>query len=32
VGDGHIIVRHPDTEVVTGAIKTILETIQVTYG
>jgi biotin carboxylase len=32
VGDGHIIVRHPDTEVVTDAIKTILETIQISYG
>jgi len=32
VGDGHIIVRHPDTEVVTAAIKTILETIQISYG
>ena len=32
VGDGHIIVRHPDTEVVIGAIKTILETIQIFYG
>jgi hypothetical protein len=32
VGDGHIIVRHPDTEVVTRAIKTILDTIQISYG
>jgi biotin carboxylase len=32
VGDGHIIVRHPETEVVTSAIKTIHETIQISYG
>jgi ATP-grasp domain-containing protein len=31
-GDGHVIVRHPDTEVVTAAMKTIIETIQVQYG
>jgi hypothetical protein len=31
-GDGHVIVRHPDTEVVTAAMKTIVETIQVQYG
>jgi biotin carboxylase len=31
-GDGHVIVRHPDTEVVTAAVKTIIETIQVQYG
>ena len=31
-GDGHILVRHPETEVVIAAIETILETIQITYG
>ena len=31
-GDGHVIVRDPDTEVVTAAMKTIIETIQVRYG
>jgi hypothetical protein len=28
-GDGYVIVRDPDTEVVRGAMKTIIETIQV---
>ena len=31
-GDGHVIVRHPDTEVVKAALKTIIETIQVQYA
>lgn len=31
-GDGHVIVRHPDTEVVKAAMQTIIETIQVHYG
>jgi biotin carboxylase len=31
-GDGHVIVRHPDTEVVLAAMKTVIETIQVQYG
>ena len=31
-GDGHINVRHPDTEVVIAAIKTIIETIRIEYG
>jgi hypothetical protein len=31
-GDGHVIVRDPDTAVVTAAMKTIIETIQVQYG
>jgi hypothetical protein len=31
-GDGYVIVRDPDTEVVTAAMKTIIETIQVQYG
>jgi phosphoribosylaminoimidazole carboxylase (NCAIR synthetase) len=31
-GDGHIIVRDPDTEVVTDAMKTIIDTIQISYG
>ncbi|HSK02245.1 MAG TPA: ATP-grasp domain-containing protein [Kofleriaceae bacterium] len=31
-GDGHVIVRHPDTAVVEAAMKTVIETIQVHYG
>jgi len=31
-GDGHVIVRDPDTNVVLQAMKTIVETIQVHYG
>jgi len=31
-GDGYVIARHPDTEVVERAMKTIIETIQVQYG
>jgi hypothetical protein len=31
-GDGYIIIRDPDTEVVTAAMKTIIETIGVEYG
>jgi hypothetical protein len=31
-GDGYLIVRHPDTEVVTAAIETILDTLGVEYG
>jgi hypothetical protein len=31
-GDGHVIVRHPDTAVVETALKTIIETVQVHYG
>jgi formate-dependent phosphoribosylglycinamide formyltransferase (GAR transformylase) len=31
-GDGHVIVRDPDTEVVKQAMQTIIETIQVQYG
>jgi biotin carboxylase len=31
-GDGYLIVRDPDTEVVTAAIETIIETIGVEYG
>jgi hypothetical protein len=31
-GDGHVIVRHPDTEVVKQAMQAIIETIQVHYG
>ncbi len=31
-GDGHVIVRHPDTEVVKKAMSQIIETIQVHYG
>jgi biotin carboxylase len=31
-GDGYVIARDPDTEVVKAAVKTIIETIQVEYG
>jgi biotin carboxylase len=31
-GDGYIVVRHPETEVVHAAVKTIIETIGVEYG
>ena len=31
-GDGYVIARDPDTEVVKAAMKTIIETIQVQYG
>lgn len=31
-GDGHVIVRHPDTAVVEAAMRTVIETIQVHYG
>jgi len=31
-GDGYVIVRDPDTEVVAAAMTTIIETIQVHYG
>jgi hypothetical protein len=31
-GDGYIIVRHPETEVVQAAVKTITETVGVEYG
>ncbi|HWO18838.1 MAG TPA: ATP-grasp domain-containing protein [Kofleriaceae bacterium] len=31
-GDGHVIVRHPDTAAVEAALKTIIETVQVHYG
>ncbi|HMG53076.1 MAG TPA: ATP-grasp domain-containing protein, partial [Kofleriaceae bacterium] len=31
-GDGYVIVRDPDTAVVTAAMKTVIETIQVQYG
>ncbi len=31
-GDGYVIVRDPDTEVVKAAMKTIIETIQIHYG
>jgi hypothetical protein len=31
-GDGYITVRHPETEVVHAAVKTIIETIGVEYG
>ena len=31
-GDGYVIVRDPDTEVVKAAVKTIIETIQISYA
>ncbi len=31
-GDGHVIVRHGDTDVVKRAVKTIIETIRVDYA
>ena len=31
-GDGYVIVRHPDTEVVKAALQTVIENIQITYG
>ena len=31
-GDGHVIVRHPDTEVVKAAMKTVIEAIGIEYG
>jgi hypothetical protein len=31
-GDGYVIVRDPDTEVVKAAVKTIIETIQIAYA
>ncbi|GMV12030.1 MAG: ATP-grasp domain-containing protein [Polyangiaceae bacterium] len=31
-GDGYVIVRDPDTEVVKAAMKTVIETIQVQYA
>ena len=31
-GDGYVIVRHPDTEVVTAAVKTIIETVRIEYA
>jgi biotin carboxylase len=31
-GDGYVVVRHPDTEVVKAAVTTLIETIQVEYG
>ncbi len=31
-GEGYVVVRHPDTEVVKAAIKTIIQTISVQYA
>jgi formate-dependent phosphoribosylglycinamide formyltransferase (GAR transformylase) len=31
-GDGYIIVRHPDTEVVKRAMQTVIDTVRVYYG
>jgi hypothetical protein len=30
-GDGYAILRHPDTEVVAAALRTIVETVKVRY-
>jgi hypothetical protein len=31
-GDGYITIRHPDTEVVTAALKTLVSTVRVELG
>lgn len=31
-GEGYVIVRHPDTDVVKAAVKTIIETIRIEYA
>lgn len=31
-GDGYVILRHPDTEVVNAAVKTVIETIRIEYA
>jgi hypothetical protein len=31
-GDGYVVLRHDDTEVVKAAVKTVIETIQIHYG
>ncbi len=31
-GEGYVIVRHPDTEVVKAAVKTLIETIHIEYA
>ena len=31
-GEGYVIVRHPETEVVKAAVKTIVETIRIEYA
>ena len=31
-GEGYVVVRDPDTEVVKAAVKTIIETIQISYS
>ena len=31
-GDGYVIVRDPDTEVVQAAMKTVIETIEIEYA
>ncbi len=31
-GDGWVLLRHPDTEVVKAAVKTVIETIQIHYA
>ncbi len=31
-GDGYVIVRHPDTEVVKAAVKTVIETVRIEYA
>lgn len=31
-GEGYVIVRHPDTDVVAAAVKTVIETIKIEYA
>ena len=31
-GDGYVIVRDPDTDLVKSAMKTVIETIQIEYA
>ena len=31
-GDGYVLVRHPDTDVVRRALRTVIETVRVYYG
>jgi hypothetical protein len=31
-GDGYVIVRHEDTEVVNAAVKHIIETVKIEYA
>jgi hypothetical protein len=31
-GEGYVIVRHPDTDVVASALKTVIETLRIEYA